>query len=60
MFIITQHQYNLIMEQAQTAFPTETGGFLGGKAGEILGVLPVTNKGEGDIKKDGHVDLMDF
>lgn len=53
MFVITEHQYNIIMEQAQTSFPEETGGFLGGKAGEILGVLPVINKSaEGAAKKE--------
>ncbi|MBU0580675.1 MAG: M67 family metallopeptidase [Candidatus Margulisbacteria bacterium] len=53
MFVITEHQYSIIMEQAQTAYPEETGGFLGGKAGEILGVLPVSNKNiEGDRKKE--------
>ncbi|MFC1517801.1 Mov34/MPN/PAD-1 family protein [Candidatus Margulisiibacteriota bacterium] len=59
MFVITEHQYNIIMEQAQTAYPNETGGFLGGKAGEILGVLPVTNKGEGDIKKEFGISSED-
>jgi proteasome lid subunit RPN8/RPN11 len=53
MFIITERQYNIIMEQSQTAYPEETGGFLGGKNNEILGVLPVFNKNfEGDRKKE--------
>ena len=44
MFIITERQYNIIMQQAQACFPQETGGFLGGRDNTILGVLPVPNK----------------
>lgn len=44
MFIITQHQYEIIMNQVQACYPQETGGFLGGKEDKILGVLPVPNK----------------
>jgi len=50
MFIITEHQYNLIMKQAQKAYPQETGGFLGGHDNTILGVLPVQNKEFNDPK----------
>ncbi len=53
MFIITEHQYKIIMEQAQQAYPEETGGILGGKAGEILAVFPIFNKNfDGDRKKE--------
>ncbi len=53
MFIITERQYKIIMEQVQTSYPEETGGFLGGRAGEILGVLPVPNQNwDGDRKKE--------
>jgi proteasome lid subunit RPN8/RPN11 len=48
MFIITERQYNIIMKQAQSCFPQETGGFLGGHDNQILGVLPIPNKNLGD------------
>ena len=48
MFRITEHQYNIIMKQAQACFPQETGGFLGGHGDMILGVLPIPNKVLGD------------
>lgn len=44
MFVITEHQYNIIMKQAQACYPQESGGFLGGRENTILGVLPVPNK----------------
>lgn len=44
MFIITERQYNIIMQQAQACFPQETGGILGGRESTILGVLPIPNK----------------
>ena len=44
MFIITERQYNIIMQQAQACFPQETGGILGGRENTILGVLPIPNK----------------
>ena len=44
MFIITERQYNIIMQQAQACFPQETGGVLGGRDNTILGVLPIPNK----------------
>ena len=44
MFIITERQYNIIMQQAQACYPQESGGFLGGRENTILGVLPVPNK----------------
>ena len=44
MFKITEHQYNIIMKQAQSCYPQETGGILGGKENTILGVLPIANK----------------
>lgn len=50
MFIITEHQYNIIMKQAQRAYPQETGGFLGGHDNTILGVLPTLNKNYNDPK----------
>jgi proteasome lid subunit RPN8/RPN11 len=43
MFTITQRQYDMIMHQAQACFPQESGGFLGGKDGVILGILPTFN-----------------
>lgn len=44
MFIITERQYKIIMQQAQACFPQESGGFLGGHDNTILGVLPIPNK----------------
>lgn len=44
MFKITEHQYNIIMKQAQDNYPHETGGILGGRGNTILGVLPIVNK----------------
>ena len=44
MFQITEHQYKLIMKQAQACYPQETGGILGGRDNMILGVLPIANK----------------
>jgi proteasome lid subunit RPN8/RPN11 len=44
MFIITERQYNIIMQQAQACYPQESGGFLGGRGNTILGVLPIPNK----------------
>src|SRR3989339_1063891 len=44
MFIITERQYNIIMQQAQACYPQETGGILGGRDNTILGVLPIPNK----------------
>jgi proteasome lid subunit RPN8/RPN11 len=44
MFRITERQYNLILGQAQSCFPQETGGILGGHDNTILGVLPIANK----------------
>ena len=44
MFVITEHQYYIIMKQAQACYPQESGGFLGGRENTILGVLPIPNK----------------
>lgn len=44
MFKITERQYNIILKQAQDAFPYEAGGILGGREDTILGVLPIANK----------------
>jgi proteasome lid subunit RPN8/RPN11 len=44
MFIITERQYNIIMQQAQACYPQESGGVLGGRDNTILGVLPIANK----------------
>jgi len=44
MFIITERQYNIIMQQAQACYPQEAGGILGGKGNTITGVLPIPNK----------------
>lgn len=44
MFVITERQYNIIMQQAQACYPQETGGILGGRENTILGVLPIPNK----------------
>jgi len=44
MFIITERQYIIIMQQAQSCYPQETGGILGGRENKILAVLPVANK----------------
>ncbi len=43
MFAITRRQYDIIMHQAQACYPQESGGFLGGREGVILGVLPTFN-----------------
>ncbi len=44
MFIITERQYNIIMQQAQACYPQESGGILGGTGNTILGVLPIPNQ----------------
>ena len=44
MFIITERQYNIILQQAVSCFPQESGGILGGKDNTILGVLPIPNQ----------------
>jgi len=44
MFIITERQYNIIMQQAQSCHPQESGGILGGRDNTILAVLPIANK----------------
>lgn len=44
MFTITQHQYELILKQAEACWPQESGGILGGKENVILGILPVFNQ----------------
>lgn len=44
MFVITERQYQIIMKQAQSCYPQETGGFLGGHGNTILGVLPIPNQ----------------
>ena len=44
MFIITERQYNIIMQQAQACYPQESGGVLGGRENKILAVLPIPNK----------------
>ncbi len=52
MFVITQHQYDIIMEQAQKNYPYETGGILcGDETGIIKGVMPLYNYADGDQKK---------
>ncbi|MDR1453431.1 MAG: M67 family metallopeptidase [Candidatus Margulisbacteria bacterium] len=53
MFIITQHQYDLIMRQAQENYPYETGGVLCGSSdGVIKGVLPLYNQAGGDQRQE--------
>lgn len=53
MFIITQHQYDLIMQQAQENFPYETGGALcGTEDGVIKGVMPIYNQSQGDQHRE--------
>jgi len=44
MFIITERQYNIILQQAQACYPQESGGILGGRGNTILGVLPIPNQ----------------
>ncbi len=52
MFTITQHQYDLIMQQSQENFPYETGGILcGSEDGVIKGVMPLYNLADGDQKR---------
>jgi len=53
MFIITQHQYDIIMRQAQENYPYETGGILCGSSdGVIKGVMPLYNQAGGDQHKE--------
>lgn len=40
MFKITEHQYNIIMKQAQSCYPQETGGFLEDTATPSWGFFP--------------------
>ncbi|MDD5383160.1 MAG: M67 family metallopeptidase [Candidatus Margulisbacteria bacterium] len=44
VFRITERQYTIIMKQAQSCYPQESGGILGGRENTILGVLPIANK----------------
>ncbi len=44
MLKITKRQYDIIMSQAQAAYPQECGGILGGREDTVLGVLPIVNK----------------
>jgi len=60
MFKITQRQYDIIMQQAQTAFPNECGGILGGKENTILGVLPILNKDWNNPKQTFGLTGEDF
>lgn len=61
MFIITQHQYDLIMQQAQENFPYETGGSLcGTEDGVIKGVMPIYNQSGGDQKKEFGITAEDI
>ena len=43
-FIITERHYHIIIKQAIDNLPQESGGFLGGKDGKILAILPTFNK----------------
>jgi proteasome lid subunit RPN8/RPN11 len=61
MFVITQHQYDLIMKQAQENFPYETGGALcGTEDGVIKGVMPIYNQSLGDQKKEFGITAEDI
>lgn len=52
MFVITEHQYEIIMTQAQKNYPYETGGVLcGDENGIIKGIMPLYNYADGDQKK---------
>jgi|GEM_PF-557600 len=42
-FVFTKRHYTTIMNQATDNFPHESGGFLGGYDGYILGILPTHN-----------------
>ena len=53
MFIITQHQYDIIMRQAQENYPYETGGILcGSEDGIVKGLMPLYNQADGDQRKE--------
>ena len=52
MFIITERQYNIIMQQAQACYPQESGGILGGTDNKIMAVLPIANKNIYDRTKE--------
>jgi proteasome lid subunit RPN8/RPN11 len=43
-FRITQRHYDIIIKQALTNYPQESGGFLGGKDFVIQGILPTFNQ----------------
>lgn len=60
MFKITRRQYDIIMQQAQTAYSNECGGILGGKEDTILGVLPILNKDWSNPKKSYGLTSEDF
>ena len=49
MFIILERHYELIFKQANSIYPYETGGLLGGREKIILGVYPVINMAEVSI-----------
>ena len=44
MFKLSKRHYDLMVKQAQTNFPQECGGFLGGVQGIILAILPTFNQ----------------
>lgn len=60
MFIITERQYNIVMQQAQMSYPYEAGGVLGGREGVVMGVLPIFNKTPEDPKESFGMDSADI
>ncbi len=50
MFIIIRRHYELILRQTVMNYPEESGGLLGGRHGVILGVYPVFNWAEKNVK----------
>lgn len=42
-FVFTQRHYDIIIRQAIDNLPQESGGFLGGKENQVLGILPTYN-----------------
>jgi len=60
MFVITQHQYDVIMRHLQESYPYEAGGILAGVNNEIRGVMPILNQDMDNPKKSFGITSRDI
>ncbi len=60
MFVITQHQYDLVLRHVQEGYPFEVGGILAGKNNEIRGVMPIANQSGDNARKEFMVTSDDI